>query len=1114
MHHTVRRFGALFFILIASRFGHSWTGNWISVGLTSDSVRVVAVDPMDAQTVYVGTTRGLFKTTDGGTNWSSKSVGSGDAITGSLAIDPVVPLTIYAGTDKGLFKSMDGGDSWRALAVGSLPNSTAECLAIDPTDHRTVYAYAWGVYKSSDAGETWISLNLYPSVRVLAINPADPKILYAGTYSGVYKSIDGGGHWSFLSSTAGYDAMALSIDPASPQTIYAAFGSRGVYKSTDAGSTWNGVPIISYPGSNLTAYSLARDLTSPSTVYAGTDWGVVNADTKSFLGNPNMLPRYVASLAIGPVGTESMFVGTSDTGLFRFTTASLPSSEVTIATKPEGIRFTLDGVGFMSSQVLSSVIGTGHFIGTDSPQTLNGRRYQFSGWSDGGAITHTLITGASAKTYTANFTAEYWLTLLAGSFGFITKSPTPADGSSYYAPGTQVLLTAVPMAGYVFDGWSGDLTGSTNPQWVTMSAPKTISAKFSPLKAEIKINTNPPGLSFTVDGITYTTAQTFSWEVGSTHLLRTTSLQGTGGTRYVFGDWSDGKSLDHALIVPSVSTAYTANFGTQYLLMMEVLPAAAGIVSISPASADGYYDALALVRMTATANSGYLFAGWRGDLIQSANPLALTVSSPLSVKANFAVLNPSGRLTVAAGGSGISATPGTSSTTSSGYALVSVDSGSVPYGTAVFRMQQNGITVSEAGVPASPPTTAARIFVDYRSGVNAVPSNPSVGSVNINTGIAVINYGPASASILYTLRDSNGIVVAEGHGPLGSRHRFTCFIDQLRDVAAPDFSLPSNFEVGSLEIRSDQQISVLAVRETVNQRNESLITTTPIADLNRIVPAGPIYFPQFADGEGYTTSIILLNTSNQVEAGILQIRDRDGNPVIVKQAGGAAGSAFSYTIPSGGLYRFQSDGSSETMKTGWISLAPTEGTQSPIGSGVFSYNPQEVMESESGIPSANATTHARVYVDLSGHHNTGIAIANISSVGSTVAIKAYLDDGVTEAGTSREPLSLSAHGYRAAFADQLVDGLPEGFRGVLDISSMQPFAALTVRSLTNERDALLMTTFPVADLSQAAPSPVVFPQIADGGGYSTQFIFIGTISAATATLTYYDGTGSQIQFGN
>jgi hypothetical protein len=91
--------------------------------------------------------------------------------------------------------------------------------------------------------------------------------------------------------------------------------------------------------------------------------------------------------------------------------------------------------------------------------------------------------------------------------------------------------------------------------------------------------------------------------------------------------------------------------------------------------------------------------------------------------------------------------------------------------------------------------------------------------------------------------------------------------------------------------------------------------------------------------------------------------------------------------------------------------------------------------------------------------------------------------------------------------------LPPEFTGVLDISSTTPFAALTLRSLMNENDDFLITTFPVADMNQPAPSPIVFPQLADGGGYVTQFILLGTSGASSATISYFDNDGTPLAVG-
>jgi hypothetical protein len=474
-------------------------------------------------------------------------------------------------------------------------------------------------------------------------------------------------------------------------------------------------------------------------------------------------------------------------------------------------------------------------------------------------------------------------------------------------------------------------------------------------------------------------------------------------------------------------------------------------------------------------------------------------------------------LSINPGGAVIASTSGGEGATRVGYSADAVNAGAAPYGTAVFSLKQNGVTISETGVPASPPTTSARVFIDYRSSVAAVPAHSEAGNVNVNTGIAVVNYGTAAATVTYTLRDNNGVQLSIGHGTIDKGSHFSCFIDQLKSVAASDFNFPSDFQnttqFGTLEITSDQPLSVLALRGTNNQRNDFLITTTPVADLTHSLSNASVFFPQFVDGGGYTTSLILLNTSDTIETGSFQIMDGNGDPLTVNQVGGTTDYSFNYSIPAHGIFHFQTDGFPAGAKAGWVRLTPSGGAYTPVGSGVFSYTPVDILVSESGIPSAASTTHARVYVDLSANHNTGLAIANVTDTDSSITINAFQTDGSTASGTSQGPFPLSPNGYKAAFANQLISGLAEGFTGVLDISSTTPFAALTLRSLVNERGDFLMTTFPIADETQPAPTPIVFPQIVDGGGYTTQFILISAGGAASTTLGYYDETGTPTDFG-
>ncbi len=475
-----------------------------------------------------------------------------------------------------------------------------------------------------------------------------------------------------------------------------------------------------------------------------------------------------------------------------------------------------------------------------------------------------------------------------------------------------------------------------------------------------------------------------------------------------------------------------------------------------------------------------------------------------------AYTNNSPPLSVAPGGVALYQTAGINRQPQAGYATGDSESGIVPYGLAVFSFRQNGVTVAEAGVPASPPTTAARIFVDFRS------DTPGNTEGKVNTGIGIVNCGFSTANVVYTLRDLTGTILSSAQGTIDAGAHFAKFIDQIKEVA-PDFSLPSDYKTtirfGSLEIAGDQPLSILALRQTTNSRGEALFTTTPAADLTQPLTSAPIYFPQFADGGGYTPTLVLLNTSDKVEVGTFQILGDNGVPFAANPLGGTSDSRFQYSIPPGGTYRFQTDGIPTSPNVGWIRLKPDAGTSTPVGAGIFSYSSGGILVSEAGVPAASPTTHARVYVDLSGNHNTGLAVANPADTESAVTIKAFQSDGVTEAGAAQGDLRLAGKGHNARFATELISELPAGFAGVLDVQSASPFVALTIRSLINERSDFLLTTFPIADQNSLAPSPVIFPQIADGGGFVTQFILLGTGAPSSTVLRFHADDGSPLLVG-
>jgi hypothetical protein len=480
----------------------------------------------------------------------------------------------------------------------------------------------------------------------------------------------------------------------------------------------------------------------------------------------------------------------------------------------------------------------------------------------------------------------------------------------------------------------------------------------------------------------------------------------------------------------------------------------------------------------------------------AANGLRLTIVHVSDDQYDIEIdYSPPGRATLAARlesqGALAVRTVGGSGAAEAGFASGNLLTGVAPYAAAVISYEQNGVVVSEVGVPVSRPTTAARVFIDYQQAVN--------------TGFAAVNRSDLAATITLNLRDLNGAVISSGVGTLAKDAHMARFVDQLGSVF-PGFSVPppspnSNL-FGTLELSSDQPISIVALRLTVNQRNEVLLTTTPVADLTRL-PAGELIFSQFAEGGGYTTDVFLINTSNESQSGIVRWHADDGS---------TARPPRTYSIPAGGSDVIQSNGSGTGTRVGWIRITPNAGESTPAGVALFQYSRDGIMVTQTGISAAALTTRARVYVDMTAGHDTGLALVNPGATPISVSVAALgLDGSAIPGATSTVPLTINGHS--AKFAREFLPNLPPDFRGMIEISSSSPFAALTLRSLINSRGDFILTTLPVADLLVPAPMPILFPQIANGGGYTTEFILLGTGPSANLALDLMRSDGTPLPVG-
>lgn len=174
-------------------------------------VVALAIDPTRPTILYAGTTGGVYRSRDSTESWHKTNTGlippevldaSMSLGINTLSADPVNPDTVYAGTTKGLFKTFNQGNSW--IRIGqSLRDQYISSLLVDPKDPLVLYVGGRaGVEKSVDGGQAWTAMNeglATLNVRTLALSPQDHNTLYLGTNgSGLYRSTDAAKIWTPL----------------------------------------------------------------------------------------------------------------------------------------------------------------------------------------------------------------------------------------------------------------------------------------------------------------------------------------------------------------------------------------------------------------------------------------------------------------------------------------------------------------------------------------------------------------------------------------------------------------------------------------------------------------------------------------------------------------------------------------------------------------------------------------------------------------------------------------------------------------------------------------------------------------------------------------------------
>ena len=395
---------------------------------------------------------GLYKTSDGGTNWTELS--SGMAISqiyrmgvGQTLVDEVIIGLQDNGTKSrlsGTWTDVIGGDGFECIVdytdeniqygalyygdiyrttnywnsstniTNSLPGSGwwITPYVMDPDDNNTLYVGYEEVYKSTNQGNSWTSISNFGDndLRSLAVAPSDNDYIYAAGEHVIYRTTNGGNSWSDITGSlpVTFDNITyISIKHDDPNTAWVSIGgynSDGVYETTDGGSSWTNIstglpsiPVMSVIQNRQNADSLE--------LYAGTDVGVfVRIGDNNWSPFKNGLPNVVVTeLDIYYDDTDTsnsrIYAASYGRGVWKSTlyAANLLSADFTgsptTGTAPLTVNFT--------DQSSGSIVSWAWYFGDGGTDTVQNPQYTYNSpgtYTVSLAISSNTATDSIAKT--------------------------------------------------------------------------------------------------------------------------------------------------------------------------------------------------------------------------------------------------------------------------------------------------------------------------------------------------------------------------------------------------------------------------------------------------------------------------------------------------------------------------------------------------------------------------------------------------------------------------------------------------------------------------------------------------------------------------------------------
>jgi uncharacterized protein (TIGR03437 family) len=500
------------------------------------------------------------------------------------------------------------------------------------------------------------------------------------------------------------------------------------------GATFSPATVFTNSSGIASTIATANHIAGSYTVRAGGDFST----TFSLTNNPGPAASLVVAVASSEVAAGTSF-NVTITALDQYGNLATGYTG-TIHFSSTDVNPTLPGPVTLSSgsstfQAVLRTAGTQTITVTDVGNSLSGTSESLTVVPGYPGIIRIVRGGSPQSTVVGTAFAVPLQVVVLDFFenpvnGLTVTYHVPSSGASAALSSPTAVTNALGQASVTA---MANLAPGSYAVTPTVFAPAVNSPKLQPRGQpqlasfsltnlpNVTVQTSPPGLAFSVDGISYTTPQNLGFALDSFHTIAVASPQtGPGSLQYGFVSWSDKGAASHMIIATATAVSYTATLGTLYPLTTSASPAAGG--TVTPASGH-LYGAGASVPLVAVRNTGYRFDHWSGAAADRQNADTFVVmNGPEATVATFILVN--GRVSPAA--LNLQYSPGAPTYTATGTLSV---------------------TTADASAFS---VTAADAWLTVSSSSNTTPA-----TVTVTPNVAGMKLGTYNSSLSFTFSDGS-----------------------------------------------------------------------------------------------------------------------------------------------------------------------------------------------------------------------------------------------------------------------------------------------------------------------------------------------------------------------